>query len=153
MWCVSEKVRRGTTLHVTSIRNEAAYYCCIAQVVEYLQSGVRGLPSPGQDHVFLPGSDPLPRLVPRGTENPIYVCGDSHSISPSWHTVSVRGEPRLLIPALVTGLKACTSPRAGGLFGLLCSRHLFPCRPVWDWGAGTRPRHMATLGAAACVDG
>lgn len=34
--------------------------------------------------------------------------GDSHSLSPSWHTLSVNGTPRLLIPALVTGLKACT---------------------------------------------
>ena len=32
--------------------------------------------------------------------------GDSHSLAPSWHRVVVCGEQRLLMPALVTGLKA-----------------------------------------------
>ena len=32
--------------------------------------------------------------------------GDPHSLAPSWHRVVVCGEQRLLMPALVTGLKA-----------------------------------------------
>eukprot|EP01114_Cavostelium_apophysatum_P020245 TRINITY_DN673_c0_g1_i1.p1 TRINITY_DN673_c0_g1~~TRINITY_DN673_c0_g1_i1.p1 ORF type:complete len:210 (+),score=50.56 TRINITY_DN673_c0_g1_i1:48-677(+) len=37
---------------------------------------------------------------------PIYMAGDSHSLSPAWKVIRFRGEPRLLRPALVTGLKA-----------------------------------------------
>ena len=70
---------RGRDLHLTSIRNEQAYYCCVAQLMEFV-------------HV------PLPREMPH-----IYMCGDSHSLSSAWHTVTVKGQRRLLVPKLVTG--------------------------------------------------
>ena len=89
---------------MTSIRNENAYYCCIAQLLPYLQRGVPAHPSSSE--VPCP---PLDGLLPCSYGSPpIYVCGDSHSLSPSWHTVEIRGKRRLLCPALVTGLKACT---------------------------------------------
>ena len=68
-------------LHLTSIRNEQAYYCCVAQLMEFV-------------HV------PLPREMPH-----IYMCGDSHSMSSAWHTITVKSQRRLLVPKLVTGLK------------------------------------------------
>jgi hypothetical protein len=37
--------------------------------------------------------------------NPIYVCGDSHSIIPAWSVLQTTVGPRLLIPKLVTGCK------------------------------------------------
>ena len=72
-------------LHKTSIRNEAAYYCCVAQLL-----GVDG-----------------PRKCVWGAERqaatgaPIYVCGDSHALPPAWKVIN----KRLLVPKLVTGLK------------------------------------------------
>jgi hypothetical protein len=36
---------------------------------------------------------------------PLYVAGDSHALSPSWRVVRWRGQPRVLVPVLVTGLK------------------------------------------------
>ncbi len=95
----AERVRRGTQLHLTSIRNENAYYCCIAQLLPHLQHGVSGS--------SYPGCPPLSDLRPDcGEAKPIYVCGDSHSLCPSWQSITVRGRLRLLVPALVTGLKA-----------------------------------------------
>ncbi|CAN0519786.1 unnamed protein product, partial [Ectocarpus sp. 12 AP-2014] len=35
----------------------------------------------------------------------VYVCGDSHTLTPAWHEVTVGGKRRVLRPALVTGLK------------------------------------------------
>jgi hypothetical protein len=36
----------------------------------------------------------------------IFVAGDSHSMTPAWHTVNVKGRQRRLQPLLVTGMKA-----------------------------------------------
>ena len=33
------------------------------------------------------------------------MCGDSHSMSSAWHTITVKSQRRLLVPKLVTGLK------------------------------------------------
>ena len=40
---------------------------------------------------------------------PIYVCGDSHTLPPVWNTISVGGQQRMLVPALVTGTYSCTA--------------------------------------------
>eukprot|EP01065_Artemidia_motanka_P050046 TRINITY_DN8476_c0_g1_i1.p1 TRINITY_DN8476_c0_g1~~TRINITY_DN8476_c0_g1_i1.p1 ORF type:complete len:851 (+),score=309.44 TRINITY_DN8476_c0_g1_i1:63-2615(+) len=77
-----DRLRRGRDLHLTTIRNEQAYFCTVAALLQYLPLGG---PAPG-----------LPRM---------YVCGDSHSFTPSWHTVRVRGREHLLDNRLVTGLK------------------------------------------------
>jgi len=68
-------------LHLTLVRNENAYYCCTAMLMATLP-------------------EQLPALAP------LFVLGDSHSLSPAWRTVHWGDAPRLLVPALVTGLKA-----------------------------------------------
>ncbi|RLO02740.1 hypothetical protein DYB28_009427 [Aphanomyces astaci] len=73
----------GHLLHTTSIRNEHAYYSCITQLMT--------IPSL---HV------PRPR-----PSNVIYVCGDSHALATAWRSVGAH----VLVPALVTGLKHCTT--------------------------------------------
>ncbi|RHZ07636.1 hypothetical protein DYB26_010051 [Aphanomyces astaci] len=73
----------GHLLHTTSIRNEHAYYSCITQLVT--------IPSL---HV------PRPR-----PSSVIYVCGDSHALATAWRSVGAH----VLVPALVTGLKHCTT--------------------------------------------
>ena len=76
-----ERVRRDVRdLHVSPIGIDNAYYCYVAQLLQT-------------------ATVPIPRLPP------IYVVGDSHSLSPSWRAVSWRGSRHLLQPLLVTGLK------------------------------------------------
>eukprot|EP01112_Ceratiomyxa_fruticulosa_P020635 TRINITY_DN7095_c0_g2_i1.p1 TRINITY_DN7095_c0_g2~~TRINITY_DN7095_c0_g2_i1.p1 ORF type:complete len:746 (-),score=166.86 TRINITY_DN7095_c0_g2_i1:30-2267(-) len=82
-----DPIRKGRDLHFTTIRNEHAYFCCISQLM-----------NSHTDKNSIP-KNPDVKL------RPIYVAGDSHSISPAWHVISVKDEPRLLIPILVTGLK------------------------------------------------
>lgn len=99
-----ERVRRGRALHLTSVRNENAYYCCVAQLVQYLQCGV---------------SDALPRCVSASLSLPavargggapegvVFFCGDSHALPPAWQGLSLPAPfgHTMLVPALVTGLK------------------------------------------------
>ena len=75
-----ESARKVKDLHLTRVRNENAYYCCIAQLMTSMPL-------------------PLPTLPP------LYVVGDSHSLAPAWRTVSYAGSPHLLVPRLVTGCK------------------------------------------------
>lgn len=78
--------RSKTALHTTTIRNEHAYYCCIAQLL-------------AEDD--RPQRDPAAgAALPR-----VYVCGDSHTLSPAWTTCALGGAEHVLHPALVTGLK------------------------------------------------
>lgn len=79
-----EPVRLGRDLHLTLIRNEHAYYCCIAQAILLLE---------------------FPIKVPKNKTDNIYMCGDSHSLSSAWQTIQRRGRPTLINPKLVTGLK------------------------------------------------
>ena len=83
-------------LHRTLIRNENAYYCCVAQLMTSMPL-------------------PLPALPV------IYLVGDSHSLSPGWRIVESHGQQRLLRPVLVTGLKVCAY--AGRRCGRLCCEH------------------------------
>ncbi|KAL3669720.1 hypothetical protein V7S43_005100 [Phytophthora oleae] len=83
---VLEPLRLGRDLHQTSIRNEQAYYACIAQLLSVDNRLVRN-----------------PHGV--GFSDAIYVCGDSHTLATAWRKISVLGRPTLLHPALVTGLK------------------------------------------------
>jgi hypothetical protein len=79
--CFSERARRGSTLHVTTIRNENAYYCCIAQVLSYHFEGVRDLDLKGRPKpttaIRLPGCPAtLPSFPAEAlTTQPIFVCG------------------------------------------------------------------------------
>jgi len=76
-----EPIRGSYELHLTTIRNENAYYCCVVQLL------------------ICPG------LYDKPAGKPLYVVGDSHSLSPSWRSIQVKGEDRLLLGRLVTGLK------------------------------------------------
>jgi tetratricopeptide (TPR) repeat protein len=69
-------------LHHTSIRNEAAYFSCIAQILT--------------EHP--PPSDP-------GSTKEVFLIGDSHCLSSAWRTVELDGEPHIVHPLLVTGCK------------------------------------------------
>jgi hypothetical protein len=85
-----EPIRVGRELHRTTIRNEQAYYACIAQLLTI-------------------DAPPL-RVLPPSSERDVYVCGDSHTLATAWREISLPsadGEARrvLLRPALVTGLK------------------------------------------------
>lgn len=75
-------IREGRELHKTSIRNENAYQSCMTMLMAY--------------HTL-----PLANL----DQQPIYVCGDSHSSTLAWRTVTVKGTSHLLQPLLVTGMK------------------------------------------------
>jgi tetratricopeptide (TPR) repeat protein len=86
-----EPARAVKDLHLTMIRNENAYYCCVAQLLASL---------------------PLP-LPPRPA---LYFAGDSHSLAPGWRECAWRGAPHLLTPVLVTGLKAWHLRKASDFF-------------------------------------
>jgi len=79
-----EPLRRSSTtpLHQTNVRNEAAYYCCVAQLVSRKKK---------PDFAV--------------ARRQVYVCGDSHALAPAWSVLDVGEEEVLLHPALVTGLK------------------------------------------------
>ena len=82
----------STPLHETLIRNEAAYFGCVTQLL-------REYPAP-----------PLSALeTPIASSNDggfLYLAGDSHCLPGAWRTVHLRGAERRLAPVLVTGLKA-----------------------------------------------
>ena len=56
--------------------------------------------------------------VPRPAANltPLYIAGDSHALAPSWRVVQWRGESRLPVPRLVTGLKVWHLREASDFF-------------------------------------
>jgi hypothetical protein len=83
----------GRDLHKTLIRNEAAYFGCVRELV--------GMLPPPQSAQTSEGGDQNTTKQP-----PIYVVGDSHSLSCGWHTIEDHnGHDRILRPMLVTGLK------------------------------------------------
>lgn len=74
-------------MHHTVVRNEAAYFDCIYQLMG--SHHPVGLPLPSEEEA-----------------PPLFLAGDSHCLAPAWRMVRLRGKPRLLTPLLVTGLKA-----------------------------------------------
>lgn len=99
---VVEGTRRRSLkpLHETTIRNEQAYYHCIAEVLSIRPEAFASSPiSPNS--FTLAFSNPLQSpLFTEAAANPIYLCGDSHVLSPAWSIVHINGRPRLLIPKL-----------------------------------------------------
>jgi hypothetical protein len=91
-------------IHLTDIRNEQAYYQCIGQTL-----AVRLTVSPYKElGIFSAYEDmisPKSSLLIEAKANPIFICGDSHTISPAWNIVSNSGVSHLLVPKLVTGIK------------------------------------------------
>ncbi|XP_077987691.1 uncharacterized protein LOC144442265 isoform X2 [Glandiceps talaboti] len=72
---------KGRDLHLTLIRNEAAYYATISQLMTI-------------------NMYPLP-------QNPkfIYFASDSHCLTPAWRTIEYKGSPHTIHPLLATGCK------------------------------------------------
>lgn len=73
----------GHSLHETNIRNEYAYYTCIAKV---LRDGV-ALPQPTPDTPY------------------VYFVGDSHCVTPAWQKIIYQEKPVTVHPILSTGTK------------------------------------------------
>lgn len=76
---VAERPRRNASLHLTNIRNENAYYCCIAQILPFHLNGVSSLDMRARGLPVLPElpSKPALALPPRSTVEPLYICGES----------------------------------------------------------------------------
>jgi tetratricopeptide (TPR) repeat protein len=89
-----EPEAEGRELHKTLVRNEAAYYGCVKQLLPLLAAEA---------------------AAPVGDTGEIHVVGDSHSLALGWHCVELQGRSWLLRPRLVTGLK-CWHMRPGGCF-------------------------------------
>lgn len=89
-----EAIRRRAkeSLHSTNVRNEQAYYMCICQVMAAMQD----------PHSPLRHS---PFNVQCEDAKPLYVVGDSHSLSCAWSIIDIAGEKRIVVPKLVTGVK------------------------------------------------
>ena len=88
---LAERARRGAALHLTTIRNEAAYYCCIAQVMSEHLLGVPPLPMAHRARWAagapdpLPGCPPCPSLILRDvhtSSQPLFVCGKRPPLPP-----------------------------------------------------------------------
>jgi hypothetical protein len=147
-------------LHLTSIRNENAYYLCIMDVLaergviidsaplavtgDHTARSDDGEENPvnaAQSKVSNVTTKSLtiksnlksfcsnfrstklsldPSVLLEASQNPIYICGDSHCLSPAWSVISTQesqkagSDPavwgnkstlRLLVPRLVTGIK------------------------------------------------
>eukprot|EP00210_Caulerpa_lentillifera_P000869 g840.t1 len=73
-----------TELHRTLIRNEAAYFNCIHQIIK---------------------QSPPPSIIQNASFEAFYLCGDSHCLSGAWRRVEVFGKEHVLVPKLVTGCK------------------------------------------------
>ena len=100
--------RSATSLHETHIRNENAYYFCIAQVMA--EKSANAMTTDVFTDVKIKDSSDKAIVVVEGKRN-IYVCGDSHVMPVSWVDIEVKAtdgggtEKALLIPKLVTGVK------------------------------------------------
>lgn len=92
-----EPARVGRSLHLTLIRNEHAYFCCLAQLLPSLQAAAPSLALPAHDRV-------------------LHVLADSHCLPYGWRLIRPRGERVLLRPLLVTGLKAWHLREASDFF-------------------------------------
>jgi tetratricopeptide (TPR) repeat protein len=108
-----------TAIHMTSIRNEHAYYSCVGQVLATRVTWrcFSGLASSQAAVETATEADPAPFAVVNAAftdpslqneaayKKPIYFCSDSHTIPAAWSILAVKGIQRMLIPKLVTGLK------------------------------------------------
>jgi hypothetical protein len=81
-------------LHLTSIRNEHAYYSTIIQIL------ANRLTHASPAEVFVDHTKAATAAV-----KPLYVIGDSHVSPLAWSKVMLKRQERLLVPKLVTGIK------------------------------------------------
>ncbi|XP_045203567.2 uncharacterized protein LOC123556712 [Mercenaria mercenaria] len=75
----------GRDLHLSNIRNEAAYFNCIRELFKTYGK----IPSTKLSH----------------GENYIYFIGDSHCIPPAWQKITVQDATFIVLPVLSTGTK------------------------------------------------
>jgi tetratricopeptide (TPR) repeat protein len=104
-----EPARRGRDLGQTLVRNEHAYYVCIAQLLclhpdKTTFSDVSALQTGAASSSSMTCSASASAAAANVPDS-LYVCGDSHSLCPSWRTLTIHGKKVLLHSALVTGLK------------------------------------------------
>ena len=88
---------------MTTIRNEQAYYCCIAQLLCTLPPlAVETAGGAAGGAATMGGDSGAP------DERVLFVLGDSHSLAPAWRTLRPYGAtPSVLLrPVLSTGTKA-----------------------------------------------
>lgn len=88
-------LRDDRDLHLTLIRNEQAYFACLEKLVEDIAPRIPIKVSAGDG-----GSEEA-----NGQGSPIYVVGDSHTLTLGWQSVTAGARPHLLRPYLVTGIK------------------------------------------------
>ncbi|GAB5367718.1 hypothetical protein AAMO2058_001255000 [Amorphochlora amoebiformis] len=86
-------LRVNQDLHLTTIRNEHAYFTCISHVLKRFKAP----------------------LTERKERKVIYFCADSHAMAPAWQTLELKGVEYVIKPMVVTGLK-CWHLRAESRF-------------------------------------
>lgn len=90
-----DPIREGRDLHLTTIRNEHAYYSCVRELVLH----------------HAPAAPLAEGDLPK-----VYVLGDSHSFPLAWRTVTLQGRAVQVVPKLVTGTKAWHLRKDGRFF-------------------------------------
>jgi len=99
-----EPARRGRDLGMTLVRNEHAYYVCISQVLcDHPDTNPDTLAQRAATATKDAGA--AAGAEAQGDPRTVYVCGDSHSLCPSWRTLQAGERTVRLASALVTGLK------------------------------------------------
>ena len=78
---ILDKVHQDRELHLTLLRNEAAFYSCISLVMKVPFSSLRCNP------------------------NFIYFASDSHRISPAWRIIDYCDTPHVIHPLLAMGVQ------------------------------------------------
>jgi len=89
------------SLHETTIRNEIAYYQELGRILCYRQKHL----SYGLVKTLNTVIDADKISIQNAHKHPIYLIGDSHCIPGSWSIINVKGQSRLLIPKVATGVK------------------------------------------------
>lgn len=96
-----------TPPHETNIRNEHAYYQCIAQSLSNRIDALSACVKEDLNRKVLDcfSNVYMNSITQLAANNPLYIIGDSHVISPAWNIVKLNDENRLITPLLVTGIK------------------------------------------------
>lgn len=108
------------------MRNEHAYYQSIAQILSYHQAAAEtahtGAAASTSTLSFAYNPlqyDPVKSSLPaarKAQERLIYMVGDSHSLPPAWSVMTWKGQSRLLVPKLATGVKQWHLRREGKFY-------------------------------------
>ena len=105
-------LRMHQQFHLTKMKNEHSYFATVSLALQWLTAP--DLPTVMPLAAAATSPDALGEFL-ADPARCIYYVGDSHSLTPSWHVVTVQGRRRLLVNRLVTGLK-CWHLRPEGNF-------------------------------------